>query len=60
MLNATGDISCCRSDYPETDAEMEFGMKDTYPRSTPVDRRNRSRIGQMEKSSTVRAQQSLT
>lgn len=41
MLNATGDISYCRLGYPETDAEMEFGTQDTYPRSTPVGRRDR-------------------
>lgn len=41
MLNATGDISCCRLGYPETGVEMEFGMQDPYQGSTPVDRRDR-------------------
>lgn len=37
MLNATGDISCLRLGYPETDAEMEFGRQGTHLGSTPVD-----------------------
>lgn len=57
MLSATGDISyCSRLGYPEADAEMEFDMQDTYCGQEGQG----SRIGQMEKSSAVRAQQSLS